>query len=291
MANGRVTGVLAAAHNSVGVQIPVAVRAPRVIVAAGGIQSPALLLRSGLTLPQIGCNLFLHPAVAVASLYDEPIRAWSGPPQTILSNQFATLDGNYGFRLEAAPAHPGLFAFGAPMPTPVHHRRLMQRVANASVGIALVRDFAPGRVRVRRSGSAVVDYFPGPAERRLMARGTAEMVRIQLAAGAREIHTQHVGGMVFARTDATTQGDIDRFCERLMSAPVDRNRSIVFSAHQMGTCRMGTDPAAAVCDERGAVFGVKGLYIADASAFPSSSGVNPMISVMALARCVAEAVE
>ena len=66
------------------------------------------------------------------------------------------------------------------------------------------------------------------------------------------------------------------------------NAYMLFSAHQMGTCRMGRDPGAAVCDSRGAVFGVRGLYIADASAFPASSGVNPMITVMALAQCVGE---
>ena len=59
----------------------------------------------------------------------------------------------------------------------------------------------------------------------------------------------------------------------------------------MGTCRMGSDPRSAVCDERSEVFRVKGLYIADASAFPASSGVNPMITIMALAACVADGIE
>ncbi|MDB4876927.1 MAG: hypothetical protein JWM41_3373 [Gemmatimonadetes bacterium] len=289
--NGRVTGVYARSRDAAGRPVQITVHASRVVAAAGGIQTPALLLRSRLTLPQIGRNLFLHPAVGVAGIHADAIRAWSGPPQTILSNQFATLDGNYGFRLEAAPVHPGLLAFGVPWPSAAHHRRLMQRCANASIAIALVRDSTAGHVRVRRDGSAVVDYAPGAAERKLIARGTVEAIRVQLAAGADEVHTQHTRGLFFRRTPATTQGDIDRFCERVMAEPVDRNRSVIFSAHQMGTCRMGTDPAAAVCDERGEVFGVKGLYVADASAFPSSSGVNPMISVMALARCVAEAVE
>jgi choline dehydrogenase-like flavoprotein len=201
------------------------------------------------------------------------------------------MDGNFGFRLEAAPAHPGLLALGVPWPSAAHHRRVMQRCANASVMIALVRDSVGGRVHVRRDGTAVIDYAPGKAERRLIARGAVEATRLHFAAGAEEVHTLHTRGLALRRTPATTQGDIDRFCQRVSEEPVDRNRSVLFSAHQMGTCRMGTDPKAAVCDDRGAVFGVNGLYIADASAFPSSSGVNPMISVMALAQCVAEAVE
>jgi choline dehydrogenase-like flavoprotein len=76
---------------------------------------------------------------------------------------------------------------------------------------------------------------------------------------------------------------LDDFCERVLRAPVDANRSALFSAHQMGTCRMGRGADTAVCDADGQVFGVTGLFVADASAFPASSGVNPMISVMALA--------
>jgi choline dehydrogenase-like flavoprotein len=64
---------------------------------------------------------------------------------------------------------------------------------------------------------------------------------------------------------------------------LDGNRSILFSAHQMGTAAMGSDPRRAVCGPDGQVFGARGLYITDASAFPASSGVNPMITVMALA--------
>ena len=83
---------------------------------------------------------------------------------------------------------------------------------------------------------------------------------------------------------------IEAYCAAIESASVAPNRLPLFSAHQMGTCRMGRDKQSAVCDERGEVFGVAGLYVADASAFPASSGVNPMITVMALAKCVAERV-
>jgi choline dehydrogenase-like flavoprotein len=76
-----------------------------------------------------------------------------------------------------------------------------------------------------------------------------------------------------------------------LAARVDRNWSLVASAHQMGTCRMGSDARSAVRDERGEVFGVKNLHVADASVFPASSGVNPMITVLALAACIAEAID
>lgn len=94
--------------------------------------------------------------------------------------------------------------------------------------------------------------------------------------------------MTLELSGTATQSKIDAFCDRVMREPVDRNRSLIASAHQMGTCRMGRDGKGAVCDENGEVFGVKNLILADASAFPASSGVNPMITVMALAKCVAE---
>lgn len=288
MENGRATGVRAVARDpNGGGFLDVMIRAPRVIVAAGGIQSPALLLRSGLDLPALGRNLYLHPTTAVPGVYPTRIEAWTGPPQTIVSNQFATSTGNFGFRLEAAPTHPGLLGLAWPWINAEQHRRAMQRSSYASAIIALTRDAVGGRVEIRRDGSAVIDYVPDPAQQRLIAQGMVAAARVHLAAGALEVLTLHTRSMSLRRTASTTDADIEAFCHRVLSERVDRNWSLVFSAHQMGTCRMGRDPKAAVCDERGQVFGVKGLYVADASAFPASSGVNPMITVMALATCIA----
>jgi choline dehydrogenase-like flavoprotein len=288
--NGRATGVRAIAQRAGDTDVEIVVRAPRVVVAAGGIESPALLLRSGISLPQLGRNLYLHPTTAIAGLYDERVESWSGPPQTIVCNQFANLHGGYGFRLETAPAHPGLLALALPWTSPVQHRRLMQRVPHAGAIIALCRDAAGGRVTVRHDGTSIVDYVPGRAEQQLVAQGTAAAARVHLAAGATEVHTLQTRPMSIRRTTATTQHDIDSFCDRVLDARVGRNWSLVASAHQMGTCRMGSDKQSAVCDERGEVFGVAGLHVADASAFPASSGVNPMITVMALAACVADGI-
>jgi len=290
MANGHVTGVAAIARDGRGVEVAVTVRAPTVVIAAGGIQSPALLLRSGLTLPELGRNLYLHPTSAVAGVYAERVEAWSGPPQSIVSNHFSAISGNYGFRLETAPTHPGLLALAIPWTGARAHRRLMQRCAHASAIIALSRDASGGRVRARRDGRVVIDYRPGRAEQSLIAQGIVAAARVHLAAGAEEVLTLHTRGLSLRQTHATTSRDVDAFCERLLREPLADNRSLLFSAHQMGTCRMGRDARTAVCDENGQVFGVRGLFVADASAFPASSGVNPMITVMALAKCVAEGI-
>jgi choline dehydrogenase-like flavoprotein len=124
----------------------------------------------------------------------------------------------------------------------------------------------------------------------VIQRGIATAVRVHVAAGAEEVLTVHTKGLSLKLTPRTTADDVDRFCDLVSREAVHANWSPLFSAHQMGTCRMGRDPRSAVCDAHGAVFGVRGLYVADASLFPASSGVNPMISVMALARLVADGI-
>lgn len=291
LSNGRVTGVEAVATDAAGQTHAVKVRAPVVVVAAGAIHSPLVLLRSGLTLPAIGRNLFLHPTTAVSGTYDQRIELWSGPPQTILCNEFATLSGTYGFRLETAPSHPGLLALATPWFSARDHRSQMQATAYKSAMIVLVRDQTGGRVQLGRYGKPVVTYRPGRQERAHLQRGVQEAVRVHLAAGAHEVLTLHARQQYFKRAPESTTAAIDAFCAQLARQMVDRNWLTLFSAHQMGTCRMGRDPRTAVCDGDGAVFGAQGLFVADGSAFPASSGVNPMLTIMALAHHTAQRIK
>ena len=279
------------ARNEAGSTYDVDVRAATVVVAAGGLCSPALLIRSGLTLPQLGRNLFLHPTTAVAGRYAERIHAWAGPPQTIMCDEFGEVGDGYGFRLETASGHPGLLAIALPWTSAAAHRETMRHAGHLSAVIALSRDRAGGRVRVARSGHASITYTPGRRERTVIQRAIATAVRVHVGAGAQEIFTLHSRGLCLKLTSRTSAGDVDRFCELASREAVHGNWSTLFSAHQMGTCRMGRDPKTAVCDARGEVFGVDGLFVADASVFPTASGVNPMISVMAMARIVAEGIQ
>lgn len=290
--NGRVTGVEAIATDTItGKQQSVTVHAPCVVVAAGALHSPALLLRSGLKLPALGQHLFLHPTSAVSGVYDECIEPWHGPPQTILCDEFANLSGSYGVRLETAPAHPGLLALATPWFGARDHRQRMQRAAQSAAFIVLVRDKQGGHVRLGRDGRPVIDYRLGRQEQAHLKHGIAQAVRVHLAAGAQNVLTLHSRTHSFARSAELLDAQIDAFCQQLGKTALDRNWSTLFSAHQMGTCRMGSDRRRAVCDEHGQVFGVQGLFIADASAFPASSGVNPMLTIMALAHHTAQGIK
>jgi choline dehydrogenase-like flavoprotein len=266
----------------------VQVRAKFVVVACGAIHSPALLLRSGIDLPALGRNLFLHPTAIVMGLYNELIEPWLGPPQTIICDEFDSLFGSYGFRLETVPMHPAMFATVTPWLSARDHRRRMQLLKQTAAFIVLVRDKVGGCVRLGRNGHPVIDYSLGKLERTLLREGLQKAARVHVAAGAKEVLVPHARDLSFPSKSAS---GIDAFCDQLARQKVDRNWLSLFSAHQLGTCRIGQDARTAVCSAEGEVFGVKDLFVADASTFPASSGVNPQITILALAHHIGQAIK
>jgi choline dehydrogenase-like flavoprotein len=273
--NGKAAGVQV---RLAGAAEPVTIHARAVVAAGGSIGSPALLLRSGLTNPNIGRHLHLHPTTAVTGVYDEPIDPWHGAPQSILCNQFSDLGDGYGFALETPPLHTGLPAATLPWAGGRGFKEDMARLRFTAAFIALVKDRDAGRVSVNRSGQPLIDYRLSAYDRAHMVRGVQEAIRVHAAAGAREVRTTHNQPLVYRRGD-----DLEGMVARVPAARSEPNTFLLVSAHQMGTCRLGRDPQSAVADPSGQVFGVKGLWIGDASAFPSASGVNPMITIMSLA--------
>lgn len=271
---GRVTGVEAQADER-----RVTIRSPRVVMSAGAIGSPAILLRSGLEHPNLGRHLHLHPVAAVIGHYAEPVYPWEGRLLPAYSRQFAQIDGNYGFLMEVAPAHPGLAALNLPWESGEQYRAEAGELHHAGIFIALVRDRGSGQVTVDSQGRHQIDYRLHPHDRKHLMRGQAELIKVHAAAGASRISTLH------ARPNQWKTGTepVEAFATRSLSLPTGPNLLPILCAHQMGTCRMGRSAREAVANPEGEVFGVKGLHIADTSAFPAASGVNPMITVMALA--------
>lgn len=281
----RVTGVSAKATARDGREFKVRVNARVVVAACGALHTPALLMRSGLSFSQLGRNLHLHPTTGVGAVFDRRIAAWDGPPQTIVCNEFSGMQSGYGFRIETAPAHPGLIALATPWLGARSHRAEMQTSARKALLIVLVRDRSSGVVTVDRAGRPVIDYQTGKGEDAMLREGMCRASRVLVAAGARGVQTLHTSPLAIGEGPGSARrfGDVDDLCRAIATSPVSENHLALFSAHQMGTCRMGRDPGTSVCDARGEVFGIRGLFVADASAFPGSSGVNPMVSVMALA--------
>ena len=250
------------------------------VVACGSIESPALLLRSGIGGPAVGKHLRLHPAYVVMGIYDEPVEGWRGQVQSLVSEAYTGLEGDFGFLIEATTVQPGpaqpRAARGSDGST---HKQLMQSLRWQAPFITVARDHGSGEVVLDDLGRAVMRWGLGDeVDARLAVRAHVELCRLHQAAGATEVFTTHEPGVRWRPGD-----DFDEFLARVEAASYEPNDVACFTAHQMGSCRMGSDPETSVADGRGQLHDTEGVWIGDASAFPTAPGVNPMISIMALA--------
>jgi choline dehydrogenase-like flavoprotein len=260
------------------------IAAELVVVAGGTLRTPGLLARSGIRHPLLGKQLFLHPVSALFCRYPEPIDAFLGPMQSAYSDAFAYLDGNYGAKIEAAPAHPGLAALALPWEGRARHARAMDGLRYAAAMLAVVHDRDPGSIDL--DDEARIRYTVSPFDGEHLLAGIAGMADLAFAAGALEIATMHARPIRIAR-DAWTPQRRATFVEDLNTRGFASNRQPFFSAHQMGTACMGSNPQDSVVDPAGRVWGYENLLVVDGSIFPQSSGVNPMLTIMAMASRVA----
>lgn len=259
-------------------------QAKRVVVCAGALHTPVLLLKSGLRHPHIGRHLYLHPVAATGAFHQEEMCAWYGPMMSVIVREFEQLDGNWGFRIECPPLHPGLAAFALSWDGGEAFHRDMARLRHLAVNICLVRDRFGGRVEVgKKSGQPLIRYELHPYDRRHLLRAMQESVRMHTAARAREVRVMHNQPERFL----PEKHDLEAFLKKIAAKNWAPNRFGLFSAHQMGTCRMGGNAADYPVKPNGETREVRNLFVADASLFPSASGTNPMLSVQALAYHVA----
>jgi len=281
---------------------PIEVRASQVVLAAGALRTPAIAEASGLRHPGIGRHLRIHPVPVAAGLFDEPIDIWRGPMQAARCLEFsAGGPGRNGYVIESAPGHPGLIALALPWPGQARHAEVMRRARTFGPFIAITRDGGAGRVRLTRAGRVRIDYRLDSIGVATLRHALVAEARLARAAGAHEVVALGSPGAWF---DARAQrGDVagatrafEAFLERLASFDFSPNRGAIFSAHQMGSLRMGAVAADHPADPRGHVRAdaggriVEGLYVADTSTFPTALGVNPMLTVMAMGRRVARTV-
>jgi choline dehydrogenase-like flavoprotein len=258
----------------------VEVRAEHVVLAGGAINSPAVLLRSKAPDPQgiTGTRTFLHPVVMSVADHDHEVRGFEGAPQTLYTDHYLgidPIDGPIGFKLEAPPIHPVLFAVNLAGFGP-EHAAAMKRFAHAHALLALLRDgfherSVGGRVHLRDDGSPVLDYplddfvFDGAR------RAFRAMAQIQFAAGARSVR---IGDE--RATPQTTLAGLLAELDRLVLAPFDTR---VVSAHVMGGCAMSADDTRGLLRPDGRHHHVDNLSVHDGSVFPTSIGANPQLSI------------
>jgi choline dehydrogenase-like flavoprotein len=283
VAAGRTTGVAARALALNGEIVELSVEAPTVVVAAGGLESAALLLRSGIGGPAAGKHLRLHPTYFIGGVYDELVNPWDGQFQALASFDFTHAVDGSGFLVESVNVSLPFWASALPFSTGAEHKERMLRLRNVASWHVVTHDHGSGEVVLGEDGRPVVRWqLDDEIDRRLAARAHVELARLHHARGAEQILTFHWDDHSWTRGD-----DFEAYLARLEQASYERT---AYSAHQMGSCRMGADRATSVADGRGALHDVEGAWIGDASALPTAPGVNPMLTVMALARRTAHAI-
>ena len=254
------------------------------LAAAGGIGTPALLLRSALPDPYglLGKRTFLHPVVLSAALMPEVVAAYAGAPQSVYSDRFLdeyAFEGPAGFKLEVPPVQPLLAAVTMPG-FGTSGARLMAEFAHLQVVLALLRDgfheqSQGGAVELASDGSPVLDYAISPYLWEGMRRAFLAMAEIQFAAGAKRVLPVHESAWPYASwREARTQ---------ILALPMETLLTRVVSAHVMGGCAMGADPRTAVVDGDGRHHLVENLYVVDGSVFPTGLGTNPQLTIYAIA--------
>jgi hypothetical protein len=269
--DGRATGVIARAASG----RSLTVHAKAVVVAGGAIMTPVLLEKNGLARAsgQLGRNLSIHPCAGLLAAFDERIAGWDGIPQ--------------GYGIEDL-VDDGILFEGSTLPLEMtmsiapHWGRDLIDLAErfdriASFGFQ-IEDDSRGAVRSVR-GEPWITYSVNDSDLHKIKRGVATLARLFFAAGASRVHAP-VAGFETLRSPA----DVDRFTQASLRA-----RDFDLTAyHPLGTARMGRDPRTSVVDTDHQVHGVPGLYVVDGSVLPSSLGVNPQVTIMAVATRAAE---
>jgi len=255
-----------------------------VVIAAGAMHSSALLLRSQLpvALPALGRYVTCHPALTLVAQHNRPITNYYGFPKTYYSDQFEATDN---FILETCMYFPfttakSLTGFGA------QHSAMMSDFRRLQMILVLVSDPAAeeNHISANEAGDPVFHYEIADEVLDAFVSSQKAATRIFFAAGAERVHAPASNRFVIERESA---GQIDSLISR---AYMKLGKISVASAHPMGGCRMGDNAATSVTDVWGKVHGLDWLYVADGSLFPGSSGVNPYLTIMALADRVAESI-
>jgi hypothetical protein len=270
--NGRATGIVAnilnrESHKKIG---KLEIKSKLVLLACGALQTPVLLLNNRLanSSKQVGKNFLCHPNTKAIGIFDEPMYYWRGVHQGHQIHEFL----EEGILLAMAGVHPALVS----MTLPEYGKeslRVMEQWNNMVVTGCLVDDTTTGRVRAGPGGVALMFYQIDKEETRRLIRATALLSEILFTAGAHTVllpfaHLKEIHGM-----DEITK----MYDQNIKPSEIE-----LMTVHAMGTTRMGANPKLYVVDPWCETHDVKNLFIVDGGVIPTSIGVNPQETIMAL---------
>ena len=247
----------------------VRVACSHLVVACGAIHTPVFLAKQGLGTRsgELGRNLAIHPATAVRALFDEEVDMASGVPQSYFVDEFA----DEGIMLEGAAGPPDYAAMTFPF-AGEKHRELMLQFRNIAQFGLMVSDLSRGFVR-ERAGRVEIRYDLNEDDTQTFKRGIERLCELFVAAGARAIYPPVAG------VPEIVGGDLDP----LRRTEVNARDLVLMAFHPLGTARADARPDHGVVTGDLRLHEMENVWVSDASVIPSSIGVNPQITIMALA--------
>lgn len=258
------------------------IRAKRIILAAGAIGTPALLMRSQAPDPYelLGKRTTIHPVCLSGALMKEDVEPWQGAPQSIYSDHYLDsrpLSERMGFKLEVGPIHPVILSSVVELHGK-RHQEIMSQYPKFQAILALLRDgfheeSVGGEVYLKEDGSPGLDYKITPYLWKGVQDAWLASAEIQFAAGAKKVWPIHREAPFYSSWKEAKSG--------ILNLPLEILKAKLVSAHVMGGAPMGEEPISSVVNSYGQHHQVENLFIMDGSLFPTSVATNPMESIMA----------
>lgn len=262
------------------------VHASTIILSAGALGSPSILLRSGLKNNAVGRGIVLHPSMPVMGLFAQDIDVLSGTEASVYVDDRLI---DEGYALESMADQPLYAAIMSPGP-PAHTFEVFKNFRHlAGFGVMLIDTSAPeNRIVLDKNGEPNIDYTLSEADKTRFADGVAEAIRVMFLAGAKEVYLP-------TTEDVLGNGGQPAVLSKIEQAEMVRtklhfisNRSMVTSAHMQATDKMGPSATDSVVGTDFHVWGTTRLYVVDGSVFPTSVGANPMQSIYTIAKIFAD---
>ncbi|MDP2316149.1 MAG: GMC family oxidoreductase [Pseudomonadota bacterium] len=248
------------------------VRARAFVSSAGPVGSPRFLMANGLSDGPVGQNLHVHPTAGVAARFDQEIVAWQGVTQGYYVDCWRD-----GYLLQTFSMPPDQYFLSFPLVGDEMLAFMRDLRHYASAGVVVHDEDSVGAV----TESSLV-YDLGDLDRTRILAGLRASARVFFAAGAKEVVPGAHGVGIIRSVEEI---------ETVLHDNIPAHDIALYASHPMGTCRMGNDPARSVVDPDGRVWGWQNLHVADASVFPTSLGVNPQVTVMALGLTIGREVQ